>query len=507
MLAAGAFAMLAVSSAGPQASAQNALGDGRALDRNSRVGSGGVNQRSSTISNEVRFRNAIVTGNAPGGMSFRGSVGYTSPFDFRGELGSDDIFRFSRDSYFSGLAASPAARTFRSVDALSFQMEVSMHGVAGRATGFEPTMGRGVASSNRQDNLSVDATAPLSRLYEPLLTRPGALRSTSQFITGDALAPTVMGRAVDEEGNEIFAVASPLRSVKMQETITPRRSIAPNLISQSVTSLDPDSENVDNTMSNRIESTKITHDSIMQGIRDARTAREAARIEAEIEANDESSLREQMLRGDATSEEIEEAAREALESGDNRVDLLAPADPERDIFGEHMERGQEMLQAGRWFEAEERFTSATAMRPGDPIPAVGRVHAQLGAGLYRSAAENLKTLFRNHPEMIAARFDATLLPNNERLQQVRVQLRDLARGESEFARGSALLLAYLGNQYENIRDIEAAFEEIDRVSAVLGDTPDPVYVAARAVWLPEDDTVEQHVEEDDINPESSQDPE
>ena len=78
------------------AAAQNALGGGNALDRNLGVGTGGVN----TFAPQTNFRerNAIVTGDVIGGRGFRGFVGYTSEFDFREPLGSNDLFRFRADS-------------------------------------------------------------------------------------------------------------------------------------------------------------------------------------------------------------------------------------------------------------------------------------------------------------------------------------------------------------------------------------------------------------------------
>ena len=99
----------------PGALAQNALGDGRALDANLQQGAGRQNApgRNSNFAEEVRFRNAIVTGNAPGGMSFRGEAGYLSSDDFRAPLGSDNLFSFQRDSLYSA-----SRRGIRGVDAL-----------------------------------------------------------------------------------------------------------------------------------------------------------------------------------------------------------------------------------------------------------------------------------------------------------------------------------------------------------------------------------------------------
>lgn len=50
---------------------------------------------------EFRRRNAVITGNVVGGRGFQGTVGYGSPFDFGGDVGSDDLFEFRSRSALS----------------------------------------------------------------------------------------------------------------------------------------------------------------------------------------------------------------------------------------------------------------------------------------------------------------------------------------------------------------------------------------------------------------------
>lgn len=88
--------------AGPVwAQRQASQGGGRALDANQQVGSGGVNQPAQVI--DYAARNALITGNAPGGREFRGNVGYSAPTEFRGSVGSDDLFSFNAGSLGSSL--------------------------------------------------------------------------------------------------------------------------------------------------------------------------------------------------------------------------------------------------------------------------------------------------------------------------------------------------------------------------------------------------------------------
>ena len=76
--------------------AQNALGDGRVLDNNLQVGSGGANapQQSPAYLNA----NDIVTGNVSGLGYFRDEVGYGSTNEFGDRLASDELFRFQAQS-------------------------------------------------------------------------------------------------------------------------------------------------------------------------------------------------------------------------------------------------------------------------------------------------------------------------------------------------------------------------------------------------------------------------
>ena len=83
-----------------QGFSQNALqndlsgSNGNALDNNLQINSAGQRLRGNirNYQQDYRLGNLGVTGGLAGGRNFRGDVGYTAPDDFRGELGSDDIF-------------------------------------------------------------------------------------------------------------------------------------------------------------------------------------------------------------------------------------------------------------------------------------------------------------------------------------------------------------------------------------------------------------------------------
>lgn len=82
----------------PTANAQQRVGDdGRALDANNRIGSGGYNHGGVAPLPNVTG-NQIITGNVTGGRAFRGAIGYTDPGAFRDVTTGNVSDRFVRDS-------------------------------------------------------------------------------------------------------------------------------------------------------------------------------------------------------------------------------------------------------------------------------------------------------------------------------------------------------------------------------------------------------------------------
>jgi hypothetical protein len=121
----------------------------------------------------------------------------------------------------------------------------------------------------------------------------------------------------------------------------------------------------------------------------------------------------------------------------------------------HMAAGERLLAEGRFFDAEERFAKALDAAPGDTLAQVGQVHARLSAGLYLSAAYELRSLFASHPEMVGAKYGADLCPNAERAAIIAKFLREaLPDDQGGLGRDAALLMAYLGYQRSDKKLVE-----------------------------------------------------
>ncbi|MEZ6210966.1 MAG: hypothetical protein R3B46_06925 [Phycisphaerales bacterium] len=153
-----------------------------------------------------------------------------------------------------------------------------------------------------------------------------------------------------------------------------------------------------------------------------------------------------------------------------------------DRYLSNMMRGQELLEEGHWFDAEERFTMALASRPGDSMAAAGRIHAQIGAGMFRSAAINIRNLYRAYPELIPVRFEANLLPSGDRLELLKRQLAERSRLDTAFAADASIVMAYLGHQIADYTLRDAGFARINEINQSIGAESDPLILLLERVW-------------------------
>lgn len=161
-----------------------------------------------------------------------------------------------------------------------------------------------------------------------------------------------------------------------------------------------------------------------------------------------------------------------------------------DLYGQLLYEGQKYLREGKYFDSEERFAAAAAMRPGDVTSLVGRINAELGAGLYLSAAVNLRSLYSSHPEVIGVRFTGDAVPRIDRMKLIMVDLRQQiqnSKAASQPARPEVtLLLAYVGYQLENTDALRDGLAESRALQTAGGGQVEPLQNVLEAVWLRRD---------------------
>ena len=563
------------------ASGQTALGDGTGLDNNPGA-FGRSNYARPSFAQELQFRNAVVTGNAPGGLSFRGDLGYRAAGEFTGSLGSDALFSFRRDSLYSGLAG----MGIRGTDALQYQFSLT--------TGSRPPSNlvgdlsvardrfvessadqRGVNGLDRNRPGTIgfdpDSTDPRGlNLYRPSVQQAdladaitGTLRSSSTYTTTTNLSPVVLSVYYEGiERREYGLTSSPLTgllSSPMKREEDPDLSRDPNMprdpvgvkvrtaydevverlrdraARQAEASGDP-TMGEDGSIAKQIQQMRLEMMGIDVPNPDAKPAGPGDEAGADpmnpgAQPSDPGSMIEDPTITDP--ERIDPARSvEGLDARTTPVDptnpvsdtfggrsredqlsaytvdestldlirdrglpiaaLVDPNASSRDLYSEHMRTGERLISAERYFDAEERFARALAIRPGDQASQIGRAHAQLGAGLVISASVNLRQLLTGYPEIIGVRYAGKLLPAADRVDVLIDVLRErsgvsVREGEGvehlSVRRSAAFLLAYLGYQNDRPEVITEGLGVLDEIGA---DDDRRFANVLRQVWLDAD---------------------
>lgn len=496
--------------------AQDALGDGRVLDNSLRVGQR-YNPPRRDYRDELRFRNAIVTGNAPGGFSFRGDVGYTSPLEFRGTLGSDDTFAFRRDSLYSGLAGAG----IRGTDALQYQFALTSgarmpQGLAGRLAYTrdgssytrEPRGYRGVpgtdgrlppGSSVPTPGGDQSTLARTPRVDEPT-SQTSMLRSTGAYTATRAYQPYLVAAIQTDTGPQDFMglTANPLRGLRVADFVEPTdeekdpptgristayEDVVARVRERASALYDPDEAAPGEPERPPQTETEVWARRLaelrkrLRGETDEDTGEAPGTLpgtepgeqpgaqpgdqpgrEPDTDADGDDADRARTFRFDPKTMQL-------LRDDGGRIDRLVGEGADADsLYVRHMRAGESALSRGRYFEAEDRFTLALSVRRGDVAAQAGRVNAQLGAGLFLSAGLNLRELLTRAPELAGSRYAGELLPAPERLEALMGLLREnLGLADSgvrpraagrRLERESGLMLAYVGHQTSDRETVE-----------------------------------------------------
>ncbi len=497
---------------------QDALGTGRTLDANLAVGSRGYNAPAGRI--DFRGRNLLITREIAAGRGFRGTIGYRAVDDFRGALGSNDLFRFRAGSAFSSPSFVSAGETLQR---LRFGQHIALVEFrrAGRAA-----VPRGVGP--RQKRVGI--------LFGTMLTLDEAALSMSLGRVHGASAETeIVGALVDEEGRELVARASSLRGLQVvpaqshrqrmglttydlarvhREMVTGRADFRlgnafqrrfQDLVVPGGPERDPDQALGRKALSesladlpdrpNQIRANRDPgHRRILQRIVDRYTIAQRldlkepqihGRLDEDVDLLRQALVPPSLLpeAAEATGQPLQDdAARRrirrllpALRHGE-QLEHLANAD--EGAFNELMAAGEERLAKGEYFWAERLFVRALRFTPGQPLATAGLAHARIGAGLQLSAALVLRGLLTDRPEMIDVEYAPRLLPSRVRMNiAVRTVRRRLAEGERDRTL-YGFLLAYLGRHLDRRRLIA------EGLSAMAEAPPDdPLLPVLREIWL------------------------
>ncbi|MEM9110637.1 MAG: hypothetical protein AAGC72_11495 [Planctomycetota bacterium] len=576
-------ALLTAALAVTPAQGQVQVQDGNALDANQQVGSGGFNQAAQRV--DYRARNLLITGNVGGGRAFRGDVGYAADGAFTGELGSDTLFNFRRDSVFSA----PNAGGFgyraqqvgdrvivtRATDSIPGFRVNNGSGLNTR-TSFDPRSGvvtfrqsggglvavSGFTSTEGLRNsgtslglvqtpsgpISIDASPLTGVRYNPLDARLPFPEPETEPDLEDA-PPTAPGNEPSDGLDETSEPLSLRQDLRIDGTFQP--DLTPEALAELQLRQDPLAITLGTQLQSQMalklageEGAEAATNSQAMSLRERVFGKQAQadpneppkapenpydKLIADILANAKGQEVQPAENAEEPAEgekprwqqifeqpeqavaDAKERAREAalrislgmvdeegnidyetpLPSIDEdselgkllsdltydlpRVETLAGEDPNR--INRLLTRGEQELEAERYMVAENIYRQVLREKGADPLAKAGLVHSQMGAGMIRSAALNLRGLFADHPELIALKYDGNLMPQTERLRWLQNRLQKMI-GEEIHGSPPGLVLAYLGYQLEAKPLIEYG------LNVAESEAPrDPLMPVLRRIWL------------------------
>ncbi len=550
--------------------AQYQLGNGRALDNNLRVGSGGRND-SQAPTNLGLYQDALITGNTGGLSRFRGNIGYRAVGEFSGNLPSNDNFRF----YLNSL---PAASTGGSTPAGQPLLPQANQQAIMFRTGAGATAGQITGQYTPYDSAGV----PLYRNDVAGLNVSGATSGTGY---GGAMplnmaplsqAPQQLAVGMDSSGTLLQITATPLTGLRTTQLgaaplpkdfsnvkptdanspdqPTPGETPLPGTVPFPTQQLQPDGtpgpdSRVGNTLpptliisarlggtpgsdDARLRSGDVRSDVLDQqlfhpeGWANAKPGQDvyadllarASGVGAQQPPNPAQPGNPAQPPGTPPPDRLGTAVAPPKEPPKTRAEQIAeefdktkkapeasptakpPTADQLNVdalvsklsynlpplttlvgaanspFNTAMGDAEKSMAAGKYFDAEDSYLRAMNLQPNHPLAQIGRVHAQLGAGLYVSAGFNLRQILLNNPQIIAARFTGTVLPQISRMVRIDEDLANLQKRNPN--EDVALVQAYLAYQRHQTDRVETALDIM-----VSRNPNDPLVAVVRRIWV------------------------
>lgn len=582
--------LLAAALCAPYATSQTQVQQGDALDANQQVGSGGYNRPAAQI--DYRARNLLITGQVGGGRAFQGQVDYGADGAFRGNLGSDDLFRFRANSINSAPAgvnfatrelgsrvivseattALPGFRvntgnalstrstfdpgsgvlTYRQsgggLIAVSGLTDTSQLSSARNSLGlirtpqglvsvdaspltgiqFNPLQSGNALSPDRfrlpgttapqpaeqapqadnpsktgddqqqAQNRSLSQTLRIDGKYRPtpggelppsgLVEDPLTLRLGTQVQS--ALALQLAGR---EDNNIPDTQAQSIRQQVFGQTNTHTPSTGPDQPPKPEQS--PYQKLINDILANakgqtpQADEDGIDWEKILEKPKDAL-------LEAKL-AEQDTAMRLTLGLVDDNGQVDYEAEVPSIDEDSALGKLIAELDydlprvvtlrgKDESRINRMIGMAEERLGKGDYVNAESAYRQVLREAQDQPLAKAGLIHSQMGAGMIRSAAFNLRDLFNKHPELIALRYDPKLMPETDRLRWLQDRLQKLINDETARGADPGLVLAYLGYQLKADPLVEFG------LAVAEADAPrDPLMPILRRIWIEGEDAAEK----------------
>jgi hypothetical protein len=517
----GAMALtVAVLNVGAFAQVQQ-IPQGRVLDANPQVGSGGSNQ---PIPGYVPINgNAIIEGNVGGLARFHGTVGTSSPYTFQQQLPSASLQGFARTSS-AGIPTGPAGSPppvyylpSQVVSGASGQLYPTQvgSGFDVRVTpgpsiqpGFGSTASSAIGGQDRfvdrtQPTESMETGAPGNLLSSPLFIRqqfePGPNEPGGRPASANYQRPGVQTKSEKENPNaedvnpqdttEKPEDTTASKRLRTDARVTGERVDAtanrqrPGLGTETGTEGAPNPMDIRNTgrMQNVGQQAMVndTYRTLMDDLKKARE--EAKRTEA---TTGETTAKTDETRGQTQGPGLArtpgttdfgmrqrsgrmmnpllEEPQETLRAGQKVEPLKTLAKTPKGYpttpFDTQMQQAEQLLKDGKYMEAVDQYQQALTLQPTNALALVGRAHAELAAGMYQSAAIDLKAVFTQKPDMVSVRYTLNDFIPSKRVDNLMTDLLELTT-RPRTGNMASFLYCYLSYNTDHPTELQ---QELDR---------------------------------------------
>jgi len=393
--------------------------DGRALDANSQVGSGGINPAAARRSFNSQL---YVTGQVTGLARFRGGVPYSGDNELRLDLPSSSLSTFLRQSV--GLADLRAGDTYRPSPFLDPSRTILSRRDIARGLALPGT------NMPRRAPMSTTALRDLVRTttagYKPLggLTSLPLPASTSR-VSDPRPAGSLFGLPAAQDRYRLLRQISQLdddeSALRAPDSIPDRGRVGdpapgtePRDLSVSATPPAPGLEAV---------LPEPNEDMFVDVLRSLKRKRDTEAGTPEIPEPPGSDPEK--------SDPPEPPRRGVTYSHHEGVVVRDLAGKGTDAFNVTLRRAQGRLRAGRFYDAAAAFRRAGALDPGNPLPHVGAGLAMFAAGEPASASARLQDALRTFPALMETRISAAeIVPRLVLLKRMRALDERLASAEA-----------------------------------------------------------------------------
>lgn len=418
--------------------------DGRALDANPGVGSGG---RNSILSSDAYGRpaaNLYVTGQVTGGASFRGRVPYFAPGQLNLTLPSESLDNFRRDSFGLedlGTGSSYAPQPFFRPSTTAYTAGDAALGRSAPLTGVVPSRAAEAQPMEFESGRLLAEEYETSRQVRPsdqpdLLLTPGLGEpqitplEPEMTRTAGVVSP-YEGRLQRVEVSGLFGVLHEGQTEQLAESLSrqrERQAIAefeagPQAATEEQR-MEPlvGPEQPQDMLDSREPLPELRQPSVGDLLGDPRAEEDIdvytdllnKLVEQRGEAAEKALTAPQAREESLESLDVDPSGREyyGRPSGLLRVPTMGDTvtlnnlgGGKADRFNRYMSLGDRRLDAGKYYDAGRLYESAGLIQPENPLPELGQSLAYFGAGETFRASYHLAKAIRLFPAMTRVRVD------------------------------------------------------------------------------------------------------